>query len=318
VDAEGERVKTLRDKASSQSPDSRQTPVLSIGMPVYNGERYIRQALDSLLGQTYGDFELIVSDNASTDGTAGVCKETAGRDARVRYIRQNTNIGAAANFGFVLSQARGKLFMWAACDDVWDKNWIAALVRVLDANPDAIAYGTVRTIDEHGRILAHDADGRHFQFKNPRPGLRQLPYYLEYEGLGKANLVYALMPLEVLRAYFSSAMLDRTFGDCVLVFTLLKRVRLLGCSAVSHYKRIHGAGEGTRIGTPDRSQCFTHLARKVLHTLAWAIKAAAAYRAAGKGARWAVYGFAVPKILIFLVRHAESALRRANMRSPLP
>jgi glycosyltransferase involved in cell wall biosynthesis len=89
-------------------------PAISIGMPVYNGEKYIREALDSLLAQTFTDFELIISDNASTDSTSNICKEYAIRDSRIRYIRQHKNIGAIANFKFLLEQASGDFFMWAA------------------------------------------------------------------------------------------------------------------------------------------------------------------------------------------------------------
>jgi glycosyltransferase involved in cell wall biosynthesis len=94
-------------------------PKVSIGMPVYNGEPFIREALDSLLAQTFTDFELIISDNASTDGTEAICREYASKDARIRYVRQEENRGALSNFKFVLDEAVGEYFMWAASDDKW-------------------------------------------------------------------------------------------------------------------------------------------------------------------------------------------------------
>src|ERR1035437_6848500 len=94
------------------------SPKVSIGMRVYNGGKYIRRALASLLAQTFTDFELIISDNASTDGTEAICREYAAGDPRIRYVRQGENLGAMANFRFVLNEAGGEYFMWAAHDDV--------------------------------------------------------------------------------------------------------------------------------------------------------------------------------------------------------
>ena len=93
---------------------------ISIGFPVYNGELFLKKALDSLLNQTYSNFELIISDNNSTDSTQRICQEYAKNDDRIRYIKQEKNIGPYPNFYFVLSQSKGKYFMWAAADDFWD------------------------------------------------------------------------------------------------------------------------------------------------------------------------------------------------------
>ena len=101
-------------------------------MPVYNGEKYIREALDSLLEQTFTDFELVISDNASTDGTEGICREYAVKDARIRYVRQPENRGWQFNFKFVLDEARGEYFMWMAYDDMTSSNdYLATLVNVI-------------------------------------------------------------------------------------------------------------------------------------------------------------------------------------------
>ena len=94
------------------------TPLLSIGLFVYNGEPFIRRALDSLLAQTFRDFELIISDNASTDRTAQICLEYAGRDPRIRFFRAQKNMGAGWNCRRVYFLATGKYFKWAACDDI--------------------------------------------------------------------------------------------------------------------------------------------------------------------------------------------------------
>src|SRR4030095_3279504 len=93
-------------------------PRLSVGLPVHNGERFIREALDSLLDQDYRDFELIISDNASTDETGRICAEYAIRDSRIRYFRNSQNIGAARNYSRVFELSHGELFKWAAHDDV--------------------------------------------------------------------------------------------------------------------------------------------------------------------------------------------------------
>lgn len=114
-------------------------PTVSIGMPVYNGEKYLRDALDSLLSQTFSDFELIISDNASTDNSGNICLEYASKDNRIRYIRQPDNIGAAANFKFVFDKAGSEYFMWAACDDIRSSNFIDVNLKFLKLNTDYVA-----------------------------------------------------------------------------------------------------------------------------------------------------------------------------------
>ena len=117
--------------------------LVSIGMPVYNGEKFIREALDSLLAQTFTDFELIISDNASTDSTEAICREYAAKDARIRYIRHSENKGPAANFQFVLDGAVGKYFMWAAADDVWHPTFVAKCCTALE-NDTSIGFVVTR------------------------------------------------------------------------------------------------------------------------------------------------------------------------------
>jgi len=110
--------------------------LVSIGMPVYNGSAYIKTALDSLLNQSYTHFEIIISDNASTDKTSEICEEYANSDNRIKYHRQEFNRGAGNNFGFVLDQAIGEYFMWAAYDDIWSTNFLEESVSHLNQNPN--------------------------------------------------------------------------------------------------------------------------------------------------------------------------------------
>ena len=115
------------------------TPIVSIGVPVYNGEKTLKGTLDSLLGQSFTDFELIISDNGSLDRTGAICLEYARNDQRIRYVRQPANIGAALNFKFVFDQARAPYFMWAACDDVRSADFLEENTRFLEAHPDYVA-----------------------------------------------------------------------------------------------------------------------------------------------------------------------------------
>jgi glycosyltransferase involved in cell wall biosynthesis/SAM-dependent methyltransferase len=120
---------------------------------VYNGERYLEQALQSLLAQTFEDFELIVSDNGSTDATPAICRDWAGRDPRVRYFRSTDNRGAAWNFNHVFARARGRYFKWAAHDDLCLPALLDRCVAVLDADPQAVlCYSRCRRLDGGGRL----------------------------------------------------------------------------------------------------------------------------------------------------------------------
>lgn len=129
-------------------------PTVSIGMPIYNDVKYVRDALESLLSQSFTDFELVISDNASTDGSSAICEEYARRDLRIKYIRQGQNMGAAANFNMVLNKARSEFFMWAASDDVWDVNYVKLMVNALCGNEKAaLAFSPYTLMDEDGRFL---------------------------------------------------------------------------------------------------------------------------------------------------------------------
>jgi glycosyltransferase involved in cell wall biosynthesis len=113
-------------------------PRLSIGMPVFNGARWIEEALDSLLTQSFADFEIVIADNASTDATAAICRQAAERDPRIRYVRNPTNLGVLRNYDRVFELSRGEYFKWASCSDICLEGFLQKCVEVLDSRPDVV------------------------------------------------------------------------------------------------------------------------------------------------------------------------------------
>jgi len=127
---------------------------VSIGLPVYNGENFLEDAIRSVLAQTYEDLELIVSDNASTDRSAEIARDFAASDARVRYFRNDRNLGAAPNYNRAWAEGTGSLFKWLSHDDRITPSYVAATVAALDETPDAVLCNTVIDyIDEHGAVF---------------------------------------------------------------------------------------------------------------------------------------------------------------------
>jgi glycosyltransferase involved in cell wall biosynthesis len=141
-------------RSPHDSPWSLHMPRVSIGMPIYNAERYLAAALDSLLAQTYDDFELVICDNASTDSTQAICEQYAARDTRIHYHRNAANVGAAANFNRCFELATGEFFKWSAHDDLCEPTFLKQCVDILDAEPGCVlAYPRARIIDADGQTL---------------------------------------------------------------------------------------------------------------------------------------------------------------------
>ena len=139
---------------SSDGREVGSTPRVTIGLPVYNGERYVAEAVASLLGQSFSELELVVADNASTDRTLAICRELAAEDGRVRVLTSRQNHGAAWNFNRCLKAARGEYFKWAAHDDLYDPRFLDACIRVLDADSGvALCYTQAMEIDAEGNQL---------------------------------------------------------------------------------------------------------------------------------------------------------------------
>jgi glycosyltransferase involved in cell wall biosynthesis len=129
-------------------------PQVSLGLPVYNGEKYLPKALKSLLEQDHEDFELIISDNASTDNTEAICRGWAVRDSRIRYSRNETNIGATGNYNRVFSLARGEFFKWASHDDECHPSLIRRCLETFSTAPKTVVlvFSKSEIIDEAGRV----------------------------------------------------------------------------------------------------------------------------------------------------------------------
>lgn len=123
-------------------------PALSLGMPVYNGEQYLRDSLESVLGQSFGDFELIICDNGSTDATEDIVRDYASRDPRIRYSRNEKNLGATANYNTVAERATGKYFKWTSSNDICKPGFFEKCVRVLEDDPQVVlCYPCTRLFD---------------------------------------------------------------------------------------------------------------------------------------------------------------------------
>jgi glycosyltransferase involved in cell wall biosynthesis len=219
------------------SPTRRNAPVVSIGLPVYNGEKYLREALDSLLAQTFLDFELIISDNASTDQTKDICLEYASREPRIRYIRQDANRGATFNFKFVLAEALGTFFMWASHDDAWEKNWLEVLVTRI-TETDIVIRGLTKIIDSSGNLLGIPATK---SFKR----MAIFRVFFDNEKNGKAFYIYGLFWREKLLSIPFGVLENNVDAADVIYISVLAQHGDLRCigETFQHY-RSHEMGEG--------------------------------------------------------------------------
>jgi glycosyltransferase involved in cell wall biosynthesis len=191
---------------------------VSIGLPVYNGETFLGPALASLLAQTFTDFELVISDNASTDTTEAICRAHAARDPRVRYHRNPENVGAMRNFNRVFEISRGEYFKWAAHDDVHDPDYLARCVEVLDREPDVVlVHPWSKDIDASGKVLK--VIGMGLDTSGPRAS-RRFSEFIRREHSCVA--VFGLVRADVLRR----TRLLGNYADCDRV--LLAEIGLAG------------------------------------------------------------------------------------------
>lgn len=208
-------------------------PRVSIGLPVYNGERYVADAIDAILAQTFADFELIICDNDSQDRTEEICRAYIARDPRVRYYRAAKNLGAAANYRRTFELAKGEYFKWATYDDLCAPEYVARCVAVLDRDPSvALAYGKTRLIDEHGHVISEYEDNLHLC--NQRPSDRFMQFVQKF---CLSNPMYGVMRSAALR---KTRLLGSFIGaDIPLLAELTLQGKFFEIPEYLFYRRLH-------------------------------------------------------------------------------
>src|SRR5580704_13802511 len=171
------------------------SPRVSIGVAVYNGERFLSKTLDSLLAQTFTEFEIIICDNCSEDKTEQICRSYAASDPRIRYHRNNTNIGAPRNFNLVTTLSRGEYFKWSGADDLCAPTMIERCVEVLDHRSDVVlCYPKTRLIDENDVPVQDYEDRLDLQLASPNWRLACL-----LSNIRMCNAVFVLIRSSVLK-----------------------------------------------------------------------------------------------------------------------
>ena len=184
---------------------STQQPLVSLGVPVYNGEKYLAQALESLLAQSYPHLEIIISDNGSTDRTEAICREFLTRDRRIQYYRSPTNRGAAWNFNRTVELATGDYFKWAAADDVLAPIWVEKCVGELEGRPEAVLCFT--------GVIDIDANGQQIEVKYSQINFNLPEAHVRFRGISRI----------------------RPTHKCEEVFGLIRRNTLLKTKLIDNY-----------------------------------------------------------------------------------
>ena len=242
-------------------------PLVSVGLPTFNRASALRRAVESVLGQDWPGLELVICDNASTDGTATMCAQLAEADARVRYFRQRHNLGPAANFATALEQSRGEYFMWLGDDD-WlpDPTYLSKCVSFLAANPD---YSLVCGVVHYFTGEAFFAEGIRIELSQASPPDRVLGYY---SAVTENGTFYGLTRrADLLRVRLKPVMA----GDWLVVAAIafLGKIKTLSDTSI-HREKYPGkthAAMAEQIGLPPSRGRFPFLftGLSVFHEIAW-------------------------------------------------
>lgn len=241
--AVGGRRKTQFNMATRQ-------PKVSIGLPVFNGEKYLPGALNSLVQQDYQDFELVVSDNVSTDATEAICRELAAKDGRIRYYRNETNVGASGNYNRVFELARGDFFKWASHDDECHPSLVRRCLETFEQAPvsTVLVFTKAEIIDELGNVKYLSPDV--ISSSSPQPFKR------------------------FARVLWSSSYAHSLWG--LIKSDALRRTRLMGCLEADHVLLAELALLGQSIEIPEplyrmrrHPRCATEISRSARELLAW-------------------------------------------------
>jgi glycosyltransferase involved in cell wall biosynthesis len=232
------------------------SPKVSIGLPVYNGERYLALTIDSILAQTYQDFELIISDNCSADSSGEICRQYAAKDSRVRFFPSEVNKGAAWNFRRVFELARGLYFRWAPSDDVFAPESLAACVEVLDAHPDAVlCYPKTILIDGTGAVIKPYDDNLDL-----RSDSAVERYRMAASQIGLVNVIYGLMRTERVR----QTRLIRHYpgADIILLLELTLYGKFLEINRPLFFRRMHEQASSSMKSSLSELQAYLDPSKK--------------------------------------------------------
>ena len=212
---------------------SEDKPRVSVGLPVFNGEDYLAEALDSILAQIYPDFELIISDNASTDRTQEICKAYAAKDPRIRYYRNEQNLGAAKNYNRVFELSSGEYFKWVAHDDLCAPEFLERCIEVLDHEPTVVlCYPRTDLIDARGEIQGKYADSLNLRSPKPHERFRQF-----FDTQGLCHAVFGVIRASVLKK--TPLIGNYVASDRVLLGELALHGEFCELSEYFFYRRIH-------------------------------------------------------------------------------
>jgi glycosyltransferase involved in cell wall biosynthesis len=249
VDVHGTSAVAQGGGMTGKAASTTKPPRVSIGMPVYNGARHVAKSIESLLAQTFTDFEIIIADNCSSDATGDICRDIAARDPRVRYVRHATNRGAVFNWNFVVEEARGRYFKWASANDYCAPTNLERCVHTLDTEPGVvIAYGRTAFVDDDDQPLGeypHD-----LEVLDERPSVRFERLCRE---LRANNAQSGLIRLDILRR----TGIERTFpgGDMGLMSELALYGGYRCLPEVLLYRRM-GTQSATKFLNADQLRAF--------------------------------------------------------------
>ncbi len=204
-----------------------------MAMPAYNSAGYIKVAIDSILSQSYKDITLFISDNCSTDGTYEIVMQQAKQDERIVVFRQDKNIGAAANFTFLVSKAESQYFMWASSHDCWSSNYVETLARQLSENHDQVlCYGEAKRIDELGGLIPNVSADR-FECLEEKSNQRAAKLVSQLES---CHMIYGLMKTEAIK---NTRLRLKCIGpDHVILAELSLRGKIAFCPEATLFLRV--------------------------------------------------------------------------------